>query len=239
MEVMETTDRQKEIFNRLVDEYINTAQPVSSQLLEKKYGFGLCPATIRNEMQKLTDDGLIFQPHTSAGRVPTEKGYRFFVDNLLEKGFEEDGFDLGIESLIEKEMGDTFKTVQTLTKSLAESSSNLALSFLADDGILWKEGWEELLCAPEFRETKIISSFARLLKEFENEIEDFDLDSGIKVYIGRENPFLKSGDFSIIVSGCSFPKKKKAVVAIAGPTRMLYQRNINSLNHLKELLNSL
>jgi len=80
---METTQRQTEILNRLIQEYIDSARPVSSQLLEKKYDFSICPAMIRIEMQKLTDQGFICQPHTSAGRVPTDKGYRFFVDNLL------------------------------------------------------------------------------------------------------------------------------------------------------------
>ncbi len=81
------TERQGEILNRIVKEYITLAEPVSSQLLEKKHKFGLSPATIRNEMQKLTDDGYLLQPHTSAGRVPTDKGYRFFVDKLLENNF--------------------------------------------------------------------------------------------------------------------------------------------------------
>ena len=79
---METNLRQQDLLLKIVEEYINTAKPVSSQLLEKKHSFKVCPATIRNEMQALTKKGYIFQPHTSAGRVPTDKGYRFFVDCL-------------------------------------------------------------------------------------------------------------------------------------------------------------
>ena len=86
---METTERQQKILNTIIEEYINSAQPISSQLLEKKHNFGLSPATIRIEMQKLTDAGFLYQPHTSAGRVPTDEGYRFFVDDLLEKKSEE------------------------------------------------------------------------------------------------------------------------------------------------------
>ena len=66
----------------IVKEYIDSAEPVSSQLLEKKYDFDISPATIRIEMQKLTDKGFLLQPHTSAGRIPSDKGYRFYVDNL-------------------------------------------------------------------------------------------------------------------------------------------------------------
>ena len=104
---MEPVKRQKEILNSVIEEYINSAQPVSSQLLEKKYDFGICPATIRIEMQKLTDKGFLCQPHTSAGRVPTDKGYRFFVDNLLEKEFENfEKEDLGDELRSSSRRGD-------------------------------------------------------------------------------------------------------------------------------------
>ena len=68
----------------IIREYIQSARPVSSQYLGEKYDFGICPASIRIEMQKLTDDGFLTQPHTSAGRIPTDKGYRLFVDQLAE-----------------------------------------------------------------------------------------------------------------------------------------------------------
>jgi len=82
---MELSARQKNILDIVVRDYIELARPVSSQYLENRYDFGICPATIRNEMQKLTDLGYLSQPHTSAGRVPTDKGYRLFVDSLMEK----------------------------------------------------------------------------------------------------------------------------------------------------------
>ena len=82
------TQRQKEILKSMVQEYIRSAQPVSSRLIERKYQLGVSSATIRAEMQKLTRKGYLFQPHTSAGRVPTDKGYRFYVDSILESGFD-------------------------------------------------------------------------------------------------------------------------------------------------------
>jgi len=113
---MYITERQKTILSSIVDEYINSAQPVSSKFLEKKYDFGICPASIRIEMQKLTDAGFLYQPHTSAGRVPTDKGYRFFVDDLLEKDSfnKEDLFKLN--NLLKEEIKDSIKFVQLLAK---------------------------------------------------------------------------------------------------------------------------
>ena len=251
--MMIVTERQKEILNRIVADYIDLAQPVSSEFLEEKHHFGICPATIRIEMQKLTDTGFLYQPHTSAGRVPTDKGYRFFVDNLFarqnfvkqnlggfEKGFPKEKTLLKVEDLIEREMGDGVRFLQSLTKNLASFSSNsLALGYLFDEDLFWKEGWEDVLGEPEFKETKVITDFADVIKHFEKEIEDIKINSGIKVYIGKENPFSKAKEFSIIISSCHFPDKEKGVLAIAGPKRMAYDKNINSLNSLTKLLETL
>lgn len=76
--------RERDILRVLIEHYISTAEPVGSRVLSTRYAMGLSPATIRNTMQDLEEMGLIRQPHTSAGRVPTDDGYRTFVDNLLE-----------------------------------------------------------------------------------------------------------------------------------------------------------
>jgi len=76
--------RQLEILKAIVDEYVATEEPVGSKTLAARSGLGVSPATIRNEMAVLEDAGLITQPHTSAGRIPTNKGYRVFVDQLAE-----------------------------------------------------------------------------------------------------------------------------------------------------------
>jgi len=239
MVMMIVTERQKEILNRIVADFIDLAQPISSEFLEEKHHFGICPATIRIEMQKLTDGGYLIQPHTSAGRVPTDKGYRFFVNNLFEKGIGEEKDFLKLEDLIEREIGDRVRFLQSLTKNLASFSSNLALGYLFDEDLFWKEGWEDVLGEPEFKETKVITDFADVIRHFEKEIEDIKINSGIKVYIGKENPFSKVKDFSIIISKCHFPNDEKGVLAIAGPKRMAYDKNINSLNYLTKLLERL
>ncbi len=74
------TNRQGTILNLLIKEYIDRAEPVSSELLKKKSGLDISPATIRNDLQELTEMGYINQPHTSAGRIPTEKGYKYFIE---------------------------------------------------------------------------------------------------------------------------------------------------------------
>jgi transcriptional regulator of heat shock response len=77
-------ERQLEILRAIVDEYVATQEPVGSKIIAEKHSLGVSPATIRNEMAILEEQGLITQPHTSAGRIPTNSGYRLFVDKIAE-----------------------------------------------------------------------------------------------------------------------------------------------------------
>ena len=78
------SDRMRWILRTIIENYILTAEPVGSRTISKKSDFQLSPATIRNIMSDLEELGYLFQPHTSAGRVPTEKGFRFYVDSILD-----------------------------------------------------------------------------------------------------------------------------------------------------------
>ena len=78
-------ERKKRVLSAIINDYIANAEPVGSRTITKRYDLGVSPATVRNEMSDLTDEGYIEQPHTSAGRIPSSKGYRFYVDNLMER----------------------------------------------------------------------------------------------------------------------------------------------------------
>lgn len=233
---MTITERQGEILNRIVEDYIGLAQPISSEFLEKKHKFSVSPATIRIEMQRLTDGGFIFQPHTSAGRVPTDKGYRFFVDELLKSEISEFEDVFEIEDIFQKAGKDIFKLASRLTKFLAEESSSLTILNLLERDFFWKEGWEEILREPEFEEKDLISHFTKLLESFEENIENLKINSGIKIYIGKENPFSKTKDFSIISSRCHLPEGEEGIISLLGPKRMAYDRNISLINSFKKIL---
>jgi transcriptional regulator of heat shock response len=264
---MDLTQRQKRILDIIIEEYINFALPVSSRLLEKKYNLGVCPATIRAEMQKLSDKGYIRQPHTSAGRVPTNKGYRLFVNELLESNY--DNFDSIFLNQIRKmgrEFSDSLRFAQNLTKRISELTSNLALSYLPEEGFVLKEGWEEIIKEPEFETTDYFSKFVEMVKNWEENIESLEIPQKIQIYIGKENPVSKNKDFSVIVAKCYFPKdtfwfqenrsesskrrkgtaagrcgtkKEKCALAILGPTRMDYGRNIVLINSLTKIMENI
>jgi heat-inducible transcriptional repressor len=239
------TERQEKILNIAVREYVNTAEPVSSQELFKKHNFGVSPATIRTEMQKLTDKGFLSQPHTSAGRVPTDKGYRFFVNNLLNKEKplsaaqeKKSGNELVLAGWGGKETDDTFKFIQSLTRHLAEQTRALALNYVENEDIFWKEGWEEVLREPEFEERGNIIDFTKLLENLEQHIENIKKEPGLSVYIGGENPYPKAKNFTVISSHYHLPNGEKGVISIIGPKRMEYDKNINLINSLMKLLDN-
>jgi heat-inducible transcriptional repressor len=241
------TKRQQKILNAVIKEYIETGEPVSSQLLEEKYDFGIKPAMIRIEMQKLTDKSFLHQPHTSAGRVPTDKAYRFFVDNLLTRqnlsqenlgGREKFPINERTERIEEifKEDDDIFRLASRLTKFIAEETSSLTILNLPERDFIFKEGWEDLLKEAEPFEQDFFSDFATAIKKFEETFNNFKINPGIKVYIGKENPVPKAKNLSVISSKCKLPNKEKATLTLVGPKRMDYNRNLSLIQSLNKYL---
>jgi len=241
---MGITQRQEQILNSLIQEYINLAEPISSEFLERKYNFGVCPATIRAELQKLTERGYLYQPHASAGRIPTNKGYRFFVDGLLESGIEENFFSEDFEDFSEFseiEKDEIFKFIEDITKRLARFSSNLALTYLLDKDLLWKDGWSGVFESPEFQKRKCLVDFIKTVERLEKDIKKLAEEnlSEINIFIGREKSFLNSKDFSLIISRGRFPNRRQGFLAILGPKRMAYDKNINLIHSFIERLEKL
>lgn len=219
----------------LVKEYVKNAEPVSSKILSKKRGFKVCPATIRNEFQELTDKGYIFQPHTSAGRAPTTKAYRFLVDmisdeeSILFKGF----FDTFNE--IERDASDEIKYIEQMSKNLASETSNLVFTYFPGRDYMFKEGWEGALQSPEFQEKSFLDEFIQEVAYLEKNIKklaEASQKSEISVYIGKESPFLKLDGFSLTITKSTFPNKEEGIVAMLGPARTGYEKNIALLKSL-------
>ena len=233
------SDRQNTILKALIREYIKTAEPISSDFLAKKYDFGLCPSAIRIEMQLLIKSGFLEQPHTSAGRIPTDKAYRFFVDSLIgEKAEKENTLEDEIEEILKEKEADRFQLAGNLAKFLANTSSGLAIVQFFDNDISWKEGWEEIAKEPEFVDKDFVFNFLNFLDNFEEKIKTLDAH-GLHIYIGREIPLPRAKNLSLICSTCMISPNESAFVTIIGPKRMDYTRNINLINSLNKALEDL
>ena len=252
---MALTERQKNILKALITTYIEKAEPVSSQFLEKSFDFDVCSATIRNEMLDLTKKGYLYQPHTSAGRVPTSKAYRFFVEELMDlkdielterelRGF----LEKIRERIFDKGGAETemLRFFQDLDRTLSKITSSLAFSYFLECNFAIKEGWEELMKEPEFEEREMIDEFIALVNRLEKRLKEVvskekELEeSGYKIYIGKENPFLKTDNFTIIVGKIDLPLKyerERSVFGILGPKRMDYQRGLGSVLSVLKIFN--
>jgi len=224
------TGRQGKILNCIAEEYINSKTPVSSKVLAKKYGFGIEPSTMRLEFQKLTDMGYLAQPHTSAGRVPTDKGYRFYVNNLHSNTFNRGFGSIG------KEMENSLGFFQAMTRRIAELTSNLAITYFPEEDVIFKEGWDEIFKEPEFEDSTFIAKFMETVQNFEKHIGELEDFGDPQVFIGKENKIVLAPEFSTIVSKIHLPKKKEGVVVILGPKRMAYDKNVGIMNSLIKLL---
>ena len=218
---MTITDRQKTILESLVQGYIQSAHPISSQWLserslrEKEAGFDFSPATIRNELLVLMEKGYLEQPHVSAGRIPTDRGYRFLVDEIIQEK--------------EREFSRPILNQFEFLGRLTEASSALVLGHGPDSGTVWKQGWEHLLREPEFEERNSLWNLTKFVEDVEKRLADFLPAKAMEVYIGKENPFSKVKDFAIIVRRYSIDSQEDGLVAMVGPKRMEYEKNIELL----------
>lgn len=228
------TDRQKKILNVIVDEYIKSAEPVSSQILTEKYDFGLCSATMRIEMKNLTDFGFLEKPYISSGRIPTDKAYRIFVDETFNNtGLGEDLKDL--ISIFENNITE-FEIAQELTNFLADTSSSYIIISFPERKLSWHSGFHDVIREPEFSDKKFIINFLSFIEDFSREQEKINLESRFKIFIGNENPIQKGHDFSLICSDNMLNNKEKFRLSLIGPKRMNYYKNINLINSLIKIL---
>lgn len=229
------SERQEQIIKSLVREYIKTAEPVSSKFLAEKYDFGICPSAIRLEFQSLIRKGFLEQPHTSAGRVPTDKAYRFFVDSLKEK--REEKIEEELEDII-KGVEDKFRMASEIAKFIADNSSSFVNMYFEKEGLNLKEGLNEIFKEPESKDQNFVDSFVNFITNFEKNIDKLQTNSQKMVYIGEESHIPRSKDITIICSECNLPSQK-VFITILGPKRMDYEKNIKLINSLNKVLGEL
>lgn len=234
--------RQSKILEVIVREYVDTAQPVSSGILNKKYKFDISSATIRSEMKQLEKDGYVYQPHTSAGRIPTDKGYRCYINSLNGKKCltvkEQDVFKQNLPT--KKDISYLMPRIANL---LADMSSGLAISGLLDDEPeFYRAGVGRLLRELELESREHMHRLTETLDYLDRNIEQlFDIvqDETIGIYIGQENPIKQMKGLSMIVSGQRLKSGSRGLIAILGPQRMRYDRNIALVEYIRDLLENI
>lgn len=230
-------ERQAHILSLVVGEFIATAQPVASGTITRKFNLSVSPATVRNDMAVLEAVGLLRQPHTSAGRVPTEEGYRFYLANFVDQRCSR-----RVCAPIRRASEDTNDARQKLrriARALVELSGETAVSSLATSPKAhWMHysGISNLFGKPDFSDVETMRSLSSIIDQFDDVLRGmFDrIDSDVNVWIGGENPF---GDqVATVMVKYQLPSRMTGLLGLVGPLRMDYEKNIRLLSEAKNVL---
>ncbi len=216
------------------------AAPVGSITLAKL--FDVSSATIRAEMARLEDLGLITQPHTSAGRVPTDAGYRLYVNSLTEQADQsiDQSFDRSAHALEVRISAQSRadSAIRGAVDSLVELTGNLGLATI--DGQLYLSGISRLFTQPEFSDNARVRSVARLLDNLEPWLREAAPGEPLNIFIGQENPIGKTSGVSLIISKFRSSYSDNSYIGVLGPTRQNYGRVMSLVrragNMLEEIL---
>jgi heat-inducible transcriptional repressor len=224
-------DRKKQILEAIIKEHISTGAPVGSSVLAEKYKLDCSPATVRNIMAELEENGLIMQPHTSAGRVPTEAAYNLFIEEL-KKGQKK------LKKMREKELqeiDDNFSADDEL--ALRETAKTLAA--LTNSAVFWAfhknnlyyTGLSNLFHQPEFVNTGLVYNISAVIDRMDEIIDGiFEKSSEqAQIFIGEENPF---GNFCGSIIAKYKRGNQSGLFGILGPMRMDYERNLSVVEYI-------
>jgi heat-inducible transcriptional repressor len=224
-------ERKMALLSQIIDEYVTRAQAVGSKMIVDKYDWEVSPATIRNEMAELEEEGYMTHMHTSAGRQPTEKGYRWYVESLDQKKCVlSSRIENRLSSSIQKLIGiDEQDKVKQLAKAIAEIASNAVVIGFGKSNAYYT-GLSYLFNQPEFENRELVKSFSEILDQLDealNLILEDAKDEEVKV--GSENPFGVECSFV----SCKIPRSNY-LFGILGPLRMDYKRNIGLVRWVRE-----
>ncbi len=240
------TPRQLQLVSKVIEEYIQTAEPVSSKTIASSGSFDVGSATIRNEMADLEDHGYLAQLHTSGGRGPTAKAYRLYVNDLVAR----EGVSISTalrhkvdEALQDTELRDPEQVNRTLAKLVGNLSGNLAMANQVGREDAYKFGLSNMLAFPEFREMDRLMGLTDFFDHFEVVFARMDRsmweahDSDVKVMIVTETPYRQVHDETFIVPRYTLHNGHRGRLTLVGPMRMDYRKNLGLMTYAAQIAN--
>ena len=219
--------RKEDILSFIVRDYIGTAIPVSSGRLFTKKALKASPATIRSIMQELDEEGLLYQPHTSAGRAPTENGYRYFVENLMSLGQPEAEIRDRLDKIIghmEFEMDRAFEDFSKTIAGHLKLFSGIGLLDMEDR--IFGKGLPEVFRAPEFSEPNLAAEFAGFVENIEDNLTSFAKSSKNEL-----EPSFQIRGFGAVSVFFNDDEFGRCALFSIGPERMNYEKAASVLKY--------
>jgi len=231
------TERQIAILKVLIDEYIETAHPVSSDTLEKKYNLSVSPATIRNEMVQLSKEGYLKKTHASSGRIPTFMGIKFYIRNLLKPKEISVADEVAVKERIWDYRQEINQLIRQATIELARRTDALAIA-IDDDQLYWA-GVANILDFPEFWDIDLAHSLLSLLDQssfWENLVSRVSEEAPVHVLLGDDFGVDYLEPCGFIFSRLNIGDKKSNIIGVVGPCRFAYGRIIPMVNYFGRLI---
>jgi heat-inducible transcriptional repressor len=237
----ELTERQKQILKAIIEEYMETAEPVGSESLEKKYELGISPATIRNEMVKLTKAGYLQKPHASAGRAPTPTAFKFYVAHLMEEEKLSVAEEVAAKEKIWDSRFDFDKLMKEVTKALAEQTRALAVA-TTKSGDIYHAGYANILDLPEFYDIDVTKAVLQMLDEAQTLFDLFtkDFDEGpVHLLLADELGYELLEPCGMAFTHFKAGPKRSGSLGVIGSSRFYYPRIIPVLKYFNNLIEEL
>lgn len=239
MSISDLSERQQRLLSAVIQEYIKEADPVGSKTLVQRYKLDVSPATVRNEMVRLIEEGLLDKPHASAGRIPTTVGYRFYINELLE---EEELPVIEEVSLKQRLWPERFKKhalFREAAQALADSAKLLSIILVGDS--LYYAGAVNILDHPEFFDIDVTRTVLHLLDKKDLVTDLFSKvvsDQGVNTLIGSELELESLRPCGVVFSRFRVGGEK-GTVGVLGPNRMNYSKVFPRVRYMSTLLEEL
>lgn len=235
------TDRQLQILKAIVEEYIETAESVASETLDKKFNLGVSPATIRNEMVKMTSLGFLKQLHTSAGRTPTPLGLKYYVENLMKPKELSVSDEVNVKQKIWDYRTKMDKLLKEATKALAHQTKTMSLA-ATNEGDFYTSGMGNILEMPEFYDIDVTRHLLESLDEYDywwNIFSHFfSRDNPLNILLGEDLGVRLMNQCGGVFIGFSSPSRQ-GVIGVVGPSRLNYPRIVPLVSYMGNLINDL
>ncbi|CAN5139517.1 hypothetical protein BH09PAT1_BH09PAT1_3050 [soil metagenome] len=236
------TQRQIEILRAIIEEYINTAEPVGSETLEKKYNLSASPATIRNEMVRLSESGYLKKPHSSAGRVPTPMGMKFYVTQLMKEKVLSTVEEVALKEKVWDYREKMQRFLKEATRSLANKTGTLAIA-TTNEGEVFISGYSNILEMPEFYDIDITKA---LLSAIDEDAYFFDLckrfsgeDEEIHILMGDDLGQHLVGPYSFVYTQYETPLHGSGQIGVIGPVRLNYTMVVPTVRYFGDLIETI
>jgi transcriptional regulator of heat shock response len=234
---IEREARKRAVLTTTINRYILEAAPIASEELAEY--FNLSSATIRNIFSELEDEGYLTHPYTSGGRIPTEKGYRYYVDSLLLQIQLVDEEKIKISREYTRKIKRLEDALEETSKVIEETTHYTGIvSFLEWQDRMFYKGLSRILEQPEFKNTEKMRLLIKVVEDKQHLLEVINRDSSdrTRVYIGRELDCSGMEDCSLVVSDYHKKNKPQGKLAVLGPVRMEYSHIIPALEYISEVL---